>query len=98
MILKTAMNVVESVLATLDLKYTLLSKSDIKATFYVYDIWLENRKLYIDIFDNEYIITLKERYSAPCIRVTFKTQNALAIFLTRDVVYYWNIGKRICMQ
>lgn len=98
MILKTAMNVVESVLVTLDMNYKLLSKSDIKATFYVYDIWLENRKMYIDIFDNEYIITLKERYSAPCIRVIFKTQNALAIELTRDVVYYWFVSKRLCTQ
>lgn len=98
MILKTAMNVVESVLVTLDMNYKLLSKSDRKVTFCVYDIWRENRKLYIDIFDNEYIITLKERYSSPCIRVIFKTQNALAIELTRDVVYYWFIGKRLCTE
>lgn len=98
MILKTAMNVVESVLATLDIKYTLLSKSDIKATFYVYDMWLENRKLYIDIYNNEYIITLKDRYSQPCIRVIFKTQNMLAIVLTRDILYYWKLGERLCTK
>lgn len=98
MVLKRAMQIVESVLETLDMNYMLLSKSDIKATFYVYDIWLENRKMYIDIFDNEYIITLKDRYSAPCIRVIFKTQNALAIELTRDVLYYWFVSKRFCTQ
>ncbi len=98
MILKTAINVVESVLVTLNMDYKLVSKSDIKVTFYVYDIWLENRKLYIDIFDNEYIITLKDRYSKPSIRVTFKTQNVLAIVLTRDILYYWKLGKRLCTK
>lgn len=98
MILKTAMNIAESVLVTLNMDYKVLAKSEAKVTFYVYDIWLENRKLYIDIYDNEYIITLKDMYSQPFIRVTFKTQNALAIELTRDILYYWKLGGRLCMN
>ena len=98
MILKTAKSVTEAVLVKLNMEYKLLAKSESKVTFYVYDLWLENKKMYIDIYNNEYIITLKERYAPPCIRVPFKTQSALAIELTRDIVYYWNVGKRLCTK
>ena len=98
MILKTAKSVTEAVLVKLNMEYKLLAKSESKVTFYVYDLWLENQKMYIDIYNNEYIITLKERYATPCIRVTFKTQSELAIELTRDIIYYWSGSKKLCTK